>query len=162
MELVVLAGYLQLVPRAVVPRFAGRMLNIHPALLPAFGGQGMYGLRVHGRCSTPGARVSGATVHLVDERYDEGPHPGAVARARASRRHRRSRWRRGCCEVEHLLLPAAVEALARGAGDRRRRPGAPSTSSPLPRRPPRPLRRLRARAGSLTRTYRLAQCPAHC
>lgn len=112
-DLVVLAGYLQLVPREVVHRYRGRMLNIHPALLPSFGGKGMYGIRVHRAVLASGARVSGATVHLVDERYDEGrivaqwPVPvleGDTPESLAGR----------VLGVEHLLLPAAVEALARG------------------------------------------------
>ncbi len=72
-DLVVLAGYLKLVPAAVVARFPCRMINIHPALLPAFGGPGMYGRRVHEAVLASGARVSGATVHYVDEQYDRGP-----------------------------------------------------------------------------------------
>ncbi len=70
--MVVLAGYLSLVPAEVVERYRGRMLNIHPALLPAFGGRGMYGMRVHRAVIGSGVRVSGATVHRVDDRYDEG------------------------------------------------------------------------------------------
>ncbi len=72
-DLVVLAGYLALMPRDVVQRFEERMVNIHPALLPAFGGKGMYGIRVHRAVLDAGATVSGVTIHLVDERYDEGP-----------------------------------------------------------------------------------------
>lgn len=72
-DLVVLAGYLKLVPAAVVARFPCRMINIHPALLPAFGGPGMYGRRVHEAVLASGAQVSGATVHYVDEQYDRGP-----------------------------------------------------------------------------------------
>lgn len=71
-EVVFLAGYLKLVPAPVVERFRGRMLNIHPALLPAFGGKGMWGRRVHEAVLSSGARITGPTVHLVDERYDEG------------------------------------------------------------------------------------------
>lgn len=71
-QLVVLAGYLKLVPAAVVQAFHGRILNIHPALLPSFGGPGMYGRRVHEAVLRSGARVSGATVHLIDEQYDRG------------------------------------------------------------------------------------------
>lgn len=69
---IALAGYLRLVPLAVVRRFHGRMLNVHPALLPAFGGPGMYGARVHAAVLAAGARVSGPTVHFVSEHYDEG------------------------------------------------------------------------------------------
>jgi len=68
-----LAGYLTLIPPAVVAAFRNRMLNIHPALLPAFGGPGMYGHRVHEAIIESGARISGATVHLVDDKYDHGP-----------------------------------------------------------------------------------------
>jgi formyltetrahydrofolate-dependent phosphoribosylglycinamide formyltransferase len=71
-EVVFLAGYLKLVPAPVVERFRNRMLNIHPALLPAFGGKGMWGRRVHEAVLSSGARITGPTVHLVDERYDEG------------------------------------------------------------------------------------------
>jgi len=70
---VCLAGYLKLVPSRVVDAFRNRMLNIHPALLPAFGGAGMYGHRVHEAVIEHGARITGATVHLVDTQYDHGP-----------------------------------------------------------------------------------------
>ncbi len=69
---IALAGYLRLIPLDVVRRFHGRMLNVHPALLPAFGGPGMYGARVHAAVLAAGARVSGPTVHFVSEHYDEG------------------------------------------------------------------------------------------
>lgn len=110
-EIVVLAGYLQLVPLAVVERYRGRMINVHPALLPAFGGQGMYGMRVHRAAIQAGVRVTGATVHLVDERYDEGailaqwPVPVLANDTPESLAARVLR-------VEHRILPAAVEALA--------------------------------------------------
>jgi len=68
-----LAGYLRMIPPAVVARFRNRMLNVHPALLPAFGGHGLYGRRVHEAVLAAGVKVSGATVHLVDEHYDTGP-----------------------------------------------------------------------------------------
>ena len=71
-DLVVLAGYLRLVPPALTRRLRGRILNVHPALLPAFGGPGMYGARVHEAVLARGARISGPTVHFVDEQYDHG------------------------------------------------------------------------------------------
>lgn len=110
--LVVLAGYVKRVPVAVVTRFHLRMINIHPALLPAFGGAGMYGRRVHEGVLASGASVSGATVHYVDEEYDHGPiiaqwpvpvHAGDTQKALAER----------VLKAEHRLLPAVVTELAR-------------------------------------------------
>ena len=70
---IALAGYLKKVPAGVVHAFRNRIVNIHPALLPAFGGAGMYGCRVHEAVLARGCKVSGATVHIVDEEYDNGP-----------------------------------------------------------------------------------------
>jgi formyltetrahydrofolate-dependent phosphoribosylglycinamide formyltransferase len=109
-ELVVLAGYLKLVPADVVARWRWRLVNIHPALLPAFGGPGMYGRRVHDAVLASGARVSGATVHYVDEAYDRGPIIAQwpvpmLAGDTADRLAQR------VLAVEHLLLPGVVLAL---------------------------------------------------
>ena len=71
-ELVVLAAYMKMMPERIVRAFQGRMLNIHPALLPAFGGRGMYGHFVHEAVLEYGCKVSGVTVHLVDADYDTG------------------------------------------------------------------------------------------
>lgn len=110
-DLVVLAGYLKLIPAAAVARFPRRMINIHPALLPAFGGPGMYGHRVHAAVLASGATASGATVHYVDEQYDRGPIiaqrtvpvlPGDTAETLAAR----------VLAVEHELLPQVVLELA--------------------------------------------------
>jgi formyltetrahydrofolate-dependent phosphoribosylglycinamide formyltransferase len=111
-QLVVLAGYLKLVPRAVVSRFRGRMVNIHPALLPEFGGPGMYGRRVHEAVLARGAKESGATVHFADEEFDRGAiiaqervpvMPGDTPETLAAR----------VLEAEHRLLPKVVLDLAR-------------------------------------------------
>ncbi|WP_420128442.1 phosphoribosylglycinamide formyltransferase [Longimicrobium sp.] len=123
-DLMVLAGWLQLVPGEVVRRFHGRMINVHPALLPAFGGHGMYGMRVHRAVIESGVRVSGATVHFVDEAYDEGAIiaqwpvpvlPGDTPEALAAR----------VLAVEHRILPLAVEALVRPPEMRQEPAGAP-------------------------------------
>ena len=110
--LVVLAGYLKRVPPAAVARFRWRVINIHPALLPAFGGDGMYGRRVHEAVLASGVALSGATVHYVDEEYDRGPilaqWPVPV-RADDTPDSLAAR----VLEVEHRLLPAAVLELAR-------------------------------------------------
>lgn len=112
-ELVVLAGYLRLVPRDVVHAFRGRIVNVHPALLPAFGGPGMYGERVHQAVLDSGATVTGATVHFVDEEYDRGAIvaqwpvpvlPGDDAHTLAAR----------VLRIEHLLFPRVVDAVAAG------------------------------------------------
>ena len=71
-ELVVLSGYLRKLEPATLAAFTGRILNIHPALLPKYGGPGMYGRRVHEAVIAAGERVSGASVHLVDGEYDHG------------------------------------------------------------------------------------------
>jgi phosphoribosylglycinamide formyltransferase-1 len=72
-DFICLCGYMELVPPQVVAEFRHRIINIHPALLPAFGGQGMYGHRVHEAVIAYGAKMTGATVHFVDEEYDHGP-----------------------------------------------------------------------------------------
>lgn len=111
-DLVVLAGYLKLIPSAVVARFRQRLVNIHPALLPDFGGPGMYGRRVHEAVLASGATESGVTVHFVDEHYDRGPiiaqrrvpvQPGDTVDALAQR----------VLKAEHELLPEVVLQLAR-------------------------------------------------
>lgn len=110
---IVLAGYLKRVPAEVVRRYRGRILNIHPALLPRHGGKGMYGERVHRAVLAAGESRSGASVHLVDEEYDRGPVvaqrqvpvlPGDTPASLAAR----------VLEVEHRLLPEVVVAVAEG------------------------------------------------
>lgn len=110
-ELVVLAGYLKLVPREVIAAYRGRIVNIHPALLPEFGGPGMYGKRVHQAVLDAGRTESGCTVHLVDEEYDRGEIlaqarvpvlPGDTADILAMR----------VLTEEHKLLPRVVLDLA--------------------------------------------------
>ena len=71
-DYIVLAGFLCLVPEAIVKGYRGRIINIHPALLPAYGGKGMYGDRVHAAVIANGEKESGITIHAVNEQYDEG------------------------------------------------------------------------------------------
>ena len=71
-DMVVLAGFLWLVPTYLVKAYKNRILNIHPALLPDYGGKGMYGMNVHRAVKAAGEKVSGMTIHFVNEQYDEG------------------------------------------------------------------------------------------
>ena len=71
--LIVLAGYLKKIPSEIISQYRNRIMNIHPALLPAFGGKGMYGMNVHRAVVEYGVKITGATVHFVDEEYDHGP-----------------------------------------------------------------------------------------
>lgn len=111
-DLLVLAGYLKLVPPEVVRGLRGRIVNIHPALLPRHGGPGMYGRRVHEAVLASVEPITGATVHLVDEAFDRGSvlsqarvpvQPGDTPDVLAAR----------VLAAEHRLLPAAVLAAAR-------------------------------------------------
>ena len=73
-DYIILAGYLLKIPAALVEAYPGRIINIHPALLPKFGGKGMYGRHVHQAVINAGETVSGITIHLVDSHYDSGAH----------------------------------------------------------------------------------------
>ena len=115
--LVALAGYLKLVPPAVVKQFTGRIINVHPSLLPAFGGPGMYGLRVHQAVINAHEKISGATVHYVTDEYDRGPMlaqwPVPVL-STDDAGHLAAR----VLVVEHALYPRVVAAMAAGHRDR--------------------------------------------
>jgi folate-dependent phosphoribosylglycinamide formyltransferase PurN len=110
-DLVVLAGYLKRVQSKVIHEYAGRIVNIHPALLPAFGGEGMYGPRVHEAVIASGAKETGVTVHLVDDDYDRGPivaqwripvEPADTPTTLAAR----------VLNVEHIVYPRTIEMIA--------------------------------------------------
>ena len=112
-EYILLAGYLRKVPESVINAYAYKILNIHPALLPRFGGHGMYGINVHKAVLEAGEKESGATVHYVDAEYDKGPillqrkvpvEPGDTPESLASR----------VLKCEHRLYPDALEILLTG------------------------------------------------
>lgn len=110
-DLVVLAGYLKKIPSTVIREYAGRIINIHPALLPDFGGEGMYGPRVHEAVIASGARESGVTVHLVDDDYDRGPIV-AQWRIPVEKSDTPESLAARVLEVEHVVYPRAVEMVA--------------------------------------------------
>lgn len=112
-DLIVLAGYLRFVPITVTRRYAGRIVNVHPALLPEFGGPGMYGARVHRAVLDARASASGPTVHFVDEVYDHG---AVIAQWRVPVRPTDDEHTLAArvLRAEHLLFPRVVQAVAAG------------------------------------------------
>lgn len=107
-DLLVLAGFLWLVPDYLLITFPGRIVNIHPALLPDYGGKGMYGMRVHEAVIRDGRKKSGITIHLIDEEYDHGKIlfqaecpvlPGDTPEELAARIH----------QLEHRYYPEVIK-----------------------------------------------------
>jgi phosphoribosylglycinamide formyltransferase-1 len=112
-DLVCLAGYMRLLPTPVVQAYAGRVMNIHPALLPLFGGKGMYGEHVHRAVLESGMKVSGCTVHFVDESYDTGP----IILQRCVPVEEEDTWETLAARVlaqEHQAYVQAVQLFAQG------------------------------------------------
>jgi len=111
-DFIALAGFMRKIPTSLVRAFENRMLNIHPALLPAFGGKGMYGNRVHEAVIAQGVSSSGATVHIVDEEYDAGP---IVLQESITvlRTDTPASLAMRVLEVEHRLYPKAIDLFAR-------------------------------------------------
>jgi phosphoribosylglycinamide formyltransferase-1 len=108
--LIILAGFLWLVPENILTAFPGRIINIHPALLPKYGGKGMYGMKVHEAVLASGDTESGISIHYVNERYDDGDLifqarcpilPGDTPDTLATRIH----------QLEHLHYPRVIEQL---------------------------------------------------
>jgi phosphoribosylglycinamide formyltransferase-1 len=110
-DLVVLAGYLKRIPPNVIREFSGRIINIHPALLPAFGGEGMYGARVHEAVIESGAKETGVSVHLVDDDYDRGPVI-AQWRVPVEESDTVDSLAARVLSVEHIVYPRVVEMVA--------------------------------------------------
>ena len=110
-DLVVLAGYLVVVPPCVIQEYENRIINIHPSLIPSFCGKGCYGLHVHEKALERGVKVSGATVHFVDEGTDTGP----IIMQRAVRVYPDDTpellQARVMAQAEHIILPQVVRLL---------------------------------------------------
>ena len=116
-DLIVLAGFLVVLPPAMIQRYEGRIINVHPALIPSFCGKGYYGLRVHEAALERGVKVTGATVHFVDEGTDTGPIllqkavevlPGDTPQALQQRVMEQAEWG---------ILPQAIHMIANGQVD---------------------------------------------
>lgn len=113
-DLVVLAGFLVKVPTALIRKYENRIINIHPSLIPAFCGTGFYGLRVHEAVLARGVKVTGATVHFVDEGMDTGP----IIMQKAVEVHAddtpKTLQRRVMEEAEWVILPWCINLIAAG------------------------------------------------
>ncbi len=113
-DLVVLAGYLVILPEGLIQKYKNRIINIHPSLIPSFCGNGFYGLKVHEAALARGVKVTGATVHFVDEGTDTGPiilqkavavQPGDTPQILQKRVMEQAEWK---------ILPQAIEMIAKG------------------------------------------------
>ena len=115
-ELVALAGYMRKLGPQTLRRYRNRILNVHPALLPKYGGRGMYGERVHSAVLAAGERVSGVSVHLVDEEYDRGP---VIAQAEVPvlSDDAPETLAARVLEQEHILYPRTIQRIASGEID---------------------------------------------
>ena len=113
-ELIVLAGYLSLMGPKVVAKYSNRIINIHPALIPSFCGAGMYGIRPHQAALAKGVKVSGATVHFVNENYDEGPILLQKAIDVLPNDTPETLQKRIMQECEWKILPQAIRLIADG------------------------------------------------
>ena len=111
-ELVVLAGFLVVLPAEVTGKYAGRIINIHPSLIPSFCGEGFYGLKVHEEVLKRGVRVTGATVHFVDEGCDTGPIILQKAVYVEKGDTPETLQRRVMEQAEWKILPEAIELIA--------------------------------------------------
>ncbi len=112
-DLIILAGFLWLIPSKIVKAFPGKIINIHPALLPKFGGKGMYGMRVHEAVVLQKEKETGITIHWVDEKYDEGSiifqakcdvSPTDTPELVAQKIH----------QLEHIHYPQVIESILKG------------------------------------------------
>ncbi len=113
-DLIVLAGFLTVIPPKMIASFRNRIINIHPSLIPAFCGKGFYGLKVHEAALERGVKITGATVHFVDEGTDTGPiilqkavkvKPDDTAESLQLRVMRKAEW---------VILPKAIDLIANG------------------------------------------------
>jgi len=124
---IVLAGYLQKIPEYLIREFPDRIVNIHPALLPAYGGHGMYGMHVHEAVHANREKESGITIHLVNENYDEGEII-FQARCMLEPDDTPEDIRNRVLELEHRYFPAVVKYFAKGQAKRIETGQSPATA----------------------------------
>jgi phosphoribosylglycinamide formyltransferase-1 len=115
-ELVVLAGYLKILSRHFIETYRNRIINIHPSLIPSFCGKGYYGLKVHEAAVNYGVKVSGATVHFVDEEADSGPII-IQETVKVDYTDTPEKLQKKVLKIEHKILPLAVKLFCEGRLD---------------------------------------------
>ena len=113
-DLIVLAGFLVSIPAAMVKAFRNRIINVHPSLIPSFCGVGYYGLRVHEKALERGVKITGATIHFVDEGMDTGTIIAQKAVEVLEQDTPKALQRRVMEEAEWILLPAVIRDIAEG------------------------------------------------
>ena len=113
-DLVVLAGFLVVIPPAMIEKYRNRMINIHPSLIPSFCGKGFYGLKVHEAALARGVKVVGATVHFVDEGTDTGPIILQKAVDVQQGDTPEILQRRVMEQAEWIIMPKAIDLIANG------------------------------------------------
>jgi len=111
-DFIVLAGFLWLIPQNLIAAYPGRIINIHPAILPKFGGKGMYGDHVHNAVMAAGETEGGITIHYVDENYDEGEYI-YQARYKIDKGDNLEMIKFKGQQLEHLHYPKVVESLVK-------------------------------------------------
>ncbi len=114
LDLIVLAGYLVAIPVSMIQKYRNRIINVHPSLIPSFCGKGYYGLKVHEAALARGVKVTGATVHYVDEGMDTGPILLQKAVEIRKGDTPETLQRRVMEEAEWLILPQAIQMIANG------------------------------------------------
>lgn len=111
-DFIVLAGFLWLIPQNLIAAYPGRIINIHPAILPKFGGKGMYGDHVHNAVMAAGETEGGITIHYIDENYDEGEYI-YQARYKIDKGDNLEMIKFKGQQLEHLHYPKVVESLVK-------------------------------------------------
>lgn len=114
LDLIVLAGYLVAIPVSMIQKYRNRIINVHPSLIPSFCGKGYYGLKVHEAALARGVKVTGATIHYVDEGMDTGPILLQKAVEVREGDTPETLQRRVMEEAEWLILPQAIQMIANG------------------------------------------------
>ena len=109
-DFIILAGYVKMVPEGVIKKYHQKIINIHPSLLPKFGGKGYYGMKVHAAVIQSGIKETGASVHFVDEHYDHGPVV-ANKKVQVLKSDTAESLAERVLKIEHDLYPEVVKAL---------------------------------------------------